>query len=136
MAGPSGNGNGFRPIVGINVTPLVDICLVLLIIFMVTASYIVALSIKVELPKAQTGEQVQVTTLSVTIDRDSRAYLNGRLLDDATLREAIRQELAAKKDVQMIVSADKKVEHGTVIRYIDLAKQLGVFKFALNIEEP
>lgn len=138
MAGTtSGNGRWFAPITGINVTPLVDICLVLLIIFMVTASYIVALTIKVELPKASTGEETHVSTLSLAIDAQGKAFLNGKPVDEAELRSEIqKQQQTEKKDVQMVISADRETKHGAVVRYIDLAKQLGVFKFAINIEEP
>jgi len=138
MAGTvnTGDGNGFQPITSINVTPLVDIALVLLIIFMVTATYIVALTLKVELPKARTGDETPVSTLALTLARDGTVLLNGRDVDDEGIRAAVRRELGEKKDVQVIISADKAVTHGTVVRYIDLTKQLGVFKFAINIEEP
>lgn len=129
-------GRGFSPITGINVTPLVDICLVLLIIFMVTASYIVALTIKVELPKARTGEETQASMLSLSIDRQGQAFLNGKPVDEAALGAAVTKERSQKKEVQMVISADREAKHGAVVRYIDLAKQLGVFKFAINIEEP
>ena len=138
MAGGSGSsdpGGGFQPITGINVTPLVDIALVLLIIFMVTATYIVALTIKVELPKARTGEETPVSTLALTLGRQGDVLLNGKAVDDAGIRAAVLKEMAEKKDVQVIISADREVTHGTVVRYIDLTKQLGVFKFAINIED-
>jgi biopolymer transport protein TolR len=137
MPGTLGSDDGgFQPITGINVTPLVDIALVLLIIFMVTATYIVALTLKVELPRARTGEETPVSTLALTIGRQGDVLLNGKAVDDGGIRSAVRQGLAAKKDVQVIISADREVRHGTVVRYIDLCKQLGVFKFAINIEEP
>ena len=139
MAGTTGQNSGdggFQPITGINVTPLVDIALVLLIIFMVTATYIVALTLKVELPKARTGEETPASTLALTIGRRGDVLLNGRAVDDEGIRAAVREELARKKDVQVIISADREVTHGTVVRYIDLTKRLGVFKFAINIEEP
>jgi biopolymer transport protein ExbD len=61
--------------------------------------------------------------------------LNGRAVDDEDIRTAVRKEMTEKKDVQVIISADREVTHGTVVRYIDLTKQLGVFKFAINIED-
>lgn len=131
----SNEPGGFQPITGINVTPLVDIALVLLIIFMVTATYIVALTLKVELPRARTGEETPVSTLALTLGRRGEVLLNGRAVDDEAIRAAVRQEMTEKKDVQVIISADREVTHGTVVRYIDLTKQLGVFKFAINIED-
>ena len=140
MAGTTRNGPLYGGpanrlmITGINVTPLVDICLVLLIIFLVTASYIVALTIKVQLPKAATGEETPVSTLALTIDKQAAVFLNGKSANEATIISWVQKEMAAKKDVQVIISADKDVSHGTVVHYIDIIKQRGVYKFAINIE--
>jgi len=118
----------------INVTPLVDVVLVLLIIFMVTATYIVAPSIKVELPKAASGEATQTSTLSVVLTRDAQLYLNGAPTNRAALIQAIQKERASHPDLQAIISADKEVSHGEVIQLIDLVKTNGVTKFAINID--
>lgn len=138
MAGTIGNGGdrGFAPIAGINVTPLVDICLVLLIIFMVTTSYIVIPTIRVELPRAATGEATGISTLAIVLTLDGGLYLNGTQASEADLSAAIRKEQRAKNDVQVIIGADKAVPHGRVVRTIDLAKQEGVHKFAISVEEP
>jgi biopolymer transport protein TolR len=80
MAGGAGafdDDDSGRMITDINVTPLVDIVLVLLIIFMVTATYIVNPTIKVDLPKAATGTDQTRTTLALTLDRTGALYLNG-----------------------------------------------------------
>lgn len=118
----------------INVTPLVDIMLVLLIIFMVTATYIVNPSIKVDLPKAATGDETQTSTLSVVLEKSGQLYLNGQATSEDELASAVRAAKAQKEDVQAIVSADKEVSHGAVIRLIDLVKLNGVTRFALNID--
>ena len=118
----------------INVTPLVDIMLVLLIIFMVTASYIVAPSIEVELPEAASGEPTEVSTLGITIEADGTLYLNGERISEEGLRAAIPTAKAQSDEVQAIIAADKNVIHGTVMHVIDIVKQGGVHKFAINIE--
>lgn len=139
MAGKAG-GNDDDVISDINVTPLVDIMLCLLVIFMVTTSYVVADSLKVDLPEASTGDATEPSTVMVTftVDKDSGArqlYLNGEKSDEEGLRQHIRNELAAgKKDVQAVIAADKAASHGEVIRIIDVVKQEGITKFALNIE--
>src|SRR5262244_1477921 len=91
----------------INVTPLVDITLVLLIIFMVAAPLIVNNpSIKVELPKAVSGDESQKTTLALTLQRDQavgvRLYLNGNTIDEGTLRAQIPPLLARERDLQAV----------------------------------
>lgn len=141
MAGKAG-GNDDDVIADINVTPLVDIMLCLLVIFMVTTSYVVADSLKVDLPEASTGDATEVSTVMVTftVDADSGArqlYLNGEKSNEEQLRAHIRTEIAAgKKDLQAVIAADKAASHGEVIRIIDLVKQEGIVKFALNIESP
>lgn len=137
MAGGAGafdDDDSGRMIVDINVTPLVDIVLVLLIIFMVTATYIVNPTIKVELPKAATGTDQTRTTLALTLDRDSALYLNGEKTDEAGVTKFITAELPKNPDLQAIIAADKIVPHGSVVRVIDLVKRAGVHKFAINVE--
>ena len=121
-------------IVGINVTPLVDITLVLLIIFMVTASYIVSPAIKVDLPKAASGSDQTKTTLAITISKDNQVYLNGERSSDGRIVDYIHGELPKNPDLQAIIAADKVVSHGDVIHVIDLVKRSGVHRFALNVD--
>lgn len=123
-------------IASINITPMVDIVLVLLIIFMVTTNLLKEQAIEIELPEAATGKEVQDTLLGVTIDSLGRWYLNGQPIDDAGLRVAIRGEKAKGPELQVLISADRAVPHGEVIRVIDLVKQEGVRKFALNTDPP
>ena len=84
MAGGAGDSDD-ESITGINVTPLVDVALVLLIIFMVTASYIVKETIEVELPRAAHGGETVQKTFAVLVTREGKAYLNGVPVDDAAL---------------------------------------------------
>ena len=121
-------------ITDINVTPLVDIMLVLLIIFMLTANLIVAPSIKVDLPKAATGEGTAPSTLALTMTKDSQLYLNGKPTTEKDVIAFVPGALAAHADLQAIIAADSEVTHGQVVHLIDLVRQLGISKFALNIE--
>jgi len=131
--GGGGDDDG-QMIVGINVTPLVDITLVLLIIFMVTASYIVNPAIKVDLPKAASGSEQTKTTLALTIAKDGAVYLNGARTNDSGIVQYIGGELPKNPDLQAIIAADKVVPHGDVIHVIDLVKRSGVHRFALNVD--
>jgi biopolymer transport protein ExbD len=129
-----GDDDPGRMIVDINVTPLVDITLVLLIIFMVTASYIVSPAIKVDLPKAASGSDQTKTTLAVTIAKDGAVFLNGERSSDASIVKYIGGELPKNPELQAIIAADKAVSHGDVIHIIDLVKRSGVHRFALNVD--
>ncbi len=122
-------------IADINVTPLVDITLVLLIIMMVAAPLIVNNpSIKVELPKATTGDETQKSTVSLTLRKDGQLYFNEDAVDEVQVKDRIGAEMQKNREVQAIVAADRGVEYGRVMHLIDLVKSLGVTKFALNID--
>ncbi len=120
-------------IADINVTPFVDVSLVLLIIFMVTATYIVAQSIPVDLPEAATGEDI-VTTLTVTITADGTMYVDGKKSGETALEQTISRTRKNNDEVRVVIAADAKVSHGRVVRIIDLVRQLGVSRFAINID--
>ena len=121
-------------ITGINVTPLVDIILVLLIVFMVTANLINSPSIAVDLPKAATGEGSEPTTLGLTLTKEGELYLNGEPTDEAHLRAQLPALVAGDGEIQAIIAADRDVSHGAVVNLIDLVRQMGIYRFALNID--
>ncbi len=119
----------------INITPMVDIMLVLLIIFMVTTSVINQPAIEVELPEAATGGPTETTSLGIFIDKASTWYLNGTPTTQDGLRAAIRTaKLEPDVDLMALIAADRSVPHGEVVTAIDLVKQEGVLKFAINID--
>jgi biopolymer transport protein ExbD len=123
-------------ITGINVTPLVDITLVLLIIFMVAAPMIMNQAIKVDLPKAATGTAAKPTTVAITLKQDGSVYLNGKRVSRAQLEETLRREARSKRKVRAIVSADRQVTHGTVVAYLDLLNRYGISRYAVSVEQP
>ena len=134
--GPKGDDDeGGGLIAEINVTPLVDVTLVLLIIMMVAAPLIVNNpSIKVELPKASQGDETQKSTISLTLKKDGKLFFNETEVTEKEATDKIVSESSANKDVQAIIAADQGVEYGRVMHLIDLVKSLGVNKFALNID--
>jgi biopolymer transport protein ExbD len=121
-------------ITAINITPFVDIILVVLIIFMVTTYYIVAPSIKIKLPEAATGEPTESTSLGLTLTVDGQLLLDGEPATEADLRAFIKKEKARDNDVTCLIAADEKVDHGKVVWLIDVVKQEGVTRFAINID--
>lgn len=120
---------------GINVTPLVDVTLVLLVIFMVTATYIVRASVEVNLPRAAHGGEAVGTLLAVVLTKDGEIYLEGVRRDEAQLVARTREAVARDRDARVIISADRAASHGAVVRVIDLVKDAGVTKFAIQIEK-
>lgn len=121
-------------ITGINVTPLVDVMLVLLIIFMVTANYISQQAITLELPKASTGENPGTVNLGFALDKKSKLYLDGEPTDYQKVKERIDQENAAGKKLQALISADSATPHGAVIKLMDEVRKHGITDIAFNVE--
>lgn len=119
----------------INVTPLVDIILVLLIVFMLTAHVIARQAIEVTLPKAAQGNAPSATVLAVVLTREGRFYLNGVETSSDDLREAVRAAVAKDAQTQVLISGDKDVSHGRVVWLLDLVKSLGVTTFAIQIDK-
>ncbi len=132
----SGGKGCRRMITEINVTPLVDIMLVLLIIFMVTTTVIVRDSIAVRLPEAGSGEPTKVTLLAVTVDAAGRLSLNGETVSEDGLRAYIKRHRGRGIQLEAIIAADRAVSHGRVVRVIDLVRSEGVTKFAINVLKP
>ena len=120
---------------GINVTPLVDITLVLLIIFMVTTSLIVRQSIEVELPRAAHGGESVGVMLNIVLTADQKIFVDGVETTEDDLKRKVSDALGKDKDARAIISADKSSLHGSVVRIIDLIKGQGIGKFAINIEK-
>ncbi|MCC6747015.1 MAG: biopolymer transporter ExbD [Deltaproteobacteria bacterium] len=131
-----GHTRGRRLITDINVTPLVDIMLVLLIIFMVTATYIVRDSMEVKLPEASTGESKATSLLALIVYADGKLALNGEPSDEGKVRAFIRDRRGKGDALEAIIAADRAVPHGRVVQVLDLVRAEGVIKFAINVLKP
>jgi biopolymer transport protein ExbD len=136
MAGtmPSGGGRA-RTIAAINVTPLVDVVLVLLVILMVASTYIVAQTLKVQLPRAKSTDGTAEKPTKVEILKDGKLRWNEVPVQESELPEKLKAAVEADPEVSLVVSADKEVQHGNVVHVLDLAKLAGVVKFAINVQQ-
>jgi biopolymer transport protein ExbD len=132
MASSPQNDNGI--IVGINVTPLVDITLVLLIIFIVTAKIVVTPAVPMDLPQAARSEEVQVV-FSVIIPASGPVLVNGeQAADDDTLARLAREAMARDTELRAIINADGAVPHRRVIHMLDLLKRSGITRIAFGAQ--
>ena len=125
-------------ITGINVTPLVDVMLVLLIVFMVTSTYIVQQSIQVQLPKADTGENTPKTkNFAFVIDKAGMIFLDGKPMKLDEIVAKIQAEKSAEPNAQFqaLVAADKETPHGFVVGLIDAVRRQGITDLAINVEK-
>jgi biopolymer transport protein ExbD len=135
MAGSTGGFDDEDGINEINVTPLVDVMLVLLVIFLVASVYIVKDAVEVELPKAASTTETPESTIAILMDEKGSLYLNGAATDEANLAYAIQKAAAQNDKTQAIIAADRRVSHGDVIDVIDLVRSNGLERFALNVKK-
>lgn len=117
----------------INVTPLVDVTLVLLIIFMVTARIIVSQGMPMDLPKAASGEEMQ-TVFSVELTEDGKTFVDStQVASDQTVSELAIEAKKKNPELRAVIRADQKVPHGRVIQVLDTLKQAKLSKVAFAV---
>jgi len=136
MAAKLGGGNNdeMPAISDINVTPFVDVVLVLLVIFMVTAPMLVRQQMSVNLPKAQSGEKSASQSISIVIDKDGNVRMAQKPIAMDQIKGAIKELIAKNPNAQAVISADEDTHHGVVVHVMDLVKQAGLSHFAIQIE--
>src|SRR5262245_47187449 len=135
MAGTMPTGRRGGTIAAINVTPLVDVVLVLLVILMVASTYIVAQTLKVQLPRAKSTDGTADKPTKVEILKDGKMRWNEAAITEPELADKMKAAVANDPDMNLVVSADKEVMHGNVVHVLDLAKIAGVTKFAINVQQ-
>ena len=128
----NGSSISDEPIVAINVTPLVDVVLVLLIVLMVAATSLAAKSLSFDLPRAATGE-VTDAPLAISLDQQGRLFLDGVELDLQTLQKRTRAARSKNPELRAVIAADGSARHQSVVSILDTLRKEGVFRFALNV---
>lgn len=134
MAQSFGSGGDDDEISGINVTPLVDVILVLLIIFMITAPVIYQSAIRVQLPSAASGEKTNRGALSFTLSKEGTLSWDKETISWETLKTRLDKLSEQGKADTATISADQATPHGTVVRLMDTLQQAGLSRFALNVD--
>lgn len=128
--------SGDDVVADINVTPLVDIMLVLLIIFMLTSTSIAAMQapnvVEVNLPAAASAKQKPSRPLSVVLDKQGRLFLDGKPATQDDLKRQARERVAVDPKVAAILSADRDAAHGNVIMLMDILRLQGIVDIAVN----
>jgi biopolymer transport protein ExbD len=118
-------------ICGINVTPLVDVVLVLLIILMVTAKYAESQVVPLELPRAKSGEAGPDSPLAISVDAAGALFLDGRMISKEDLRA--RARALPEPARRAVIAADGSASHRAVVGVLDLLRGEGVTRFAINV---
>jgi biopolymer transport protein ExbD len=120
-------------ITGINVTPLVDITLVMLIIFMATAPMISRRAVNVDVPKVAKHERMATEALAVVLDGARKLTLGGQAVTREQLVETLSKAVAAREDQAVTLSADKSLPYGEVAELLDAVRGAGVRKVGLEV---
>lgn len=128
-------GKKERLITGINITPMVDIMLVLLIIFMVTATTIVRGSMDMKLPKASTAEAASKSPVVVGVDKDGSYMIEGRSASEAEVVEYIKANVEKDPQVEAVITGDERTSYGRVMTLINIVKKNGVVNFSAAVEK-
>jgi len=128
-------GSSDEAITEINVTPLVDVSLVLVIIFMVTAPLFSQPVMKVDVPKAVTNEGKEQENVTITIDPDEKIAVNAKEVTKDEMKGELKLQLAKSSDKVVIIRADKLTNHGIVVEALDIAKELGAKSLVFATEQ-
>ena len=118
----------------INITSLIDVMFLLLIFFMVTSTFLDQPGMKLELPSAESAEVARVEKLVLYVSSDNEVVFNGQAIALDDLEETMRAALSEIEDRTLVLNADKTVQHGTVIRVMDIAKKLGLERLVIGIK--
>ena len=134
MSGTSDNGQG-QMITGINITPLVDVVLVLLIIFMATAPLIHRRALNVSVPRTANNEKKAAATLQIFMTAEREVYVERDKYTPETLGGALEARLRLDPAVHVSVAADKSVPYGEVVALLDVVRSVGIKKVALDVQD-
>lgn len=115
----------------LDMTPLIDVVLLLLIFFMISSTFVTASGIKVKLPKSTTQEVTKEQDIVVVVTEEGQIYLDNRGVSIDQLRFILKEKVLDGKDHLLIVKADKDSKHGRVVEVMDLAKEAGIFRLAI-----
>jgi biopolymer transport protein ExbD len=119
----------------INITPFVDVVLVLLVIFMVAAPVMLNNHFLINLPTSKTSDGPIAATFAIYIYASGQFSLNGKLMSIEELEQEIKNIRKNNPSVQAVIAADKKSEHGYVIKIIDMLKTNQIENFAFEMEK-
>ena len=122
-------------VTGINITPMVDIMMVLLIIFMVTASFVSESGLKINLPKTQDQETSTTVSLSVAVDEKGELLYKSAKTTVDNLKAALTREVSFNPNTRVTLAADRKLPYQQVVDVLDIIKQAGVSRVALASEK-
>jgi biopolymer transport protein ExbD len=118
--------------VTLNLTPLIDVVLVLIVFFLMTTTFVLSPGIKVELPPGGTAQHAQDSDAVVLIAPDGTMFYQEERVDLKALRMALGQAHQQRPGLRVVIKADKSVQHGQVVEVMDVAKIVGIERLAIG----
>lgn len=122
-------------ITDINITPFVDVVLVLLVIFMVTAPMMVKEAMNIQLPKGKSTQPLEAKTFAVAISKKGQVLVDGEIIEMSLLYDKALNLKQSYPNIQLLIAADKESQHGDVIKVLDQVKLAGITNFAFQVEK-
>lgn len=120
---------------GINITPMVDVILVLLVIFMVTANFLKKESININLPKVQAADPNVSQSVQVALTRDGKILLEGQTITEEKLISTLERDIKFRPNMRLTLSADEKLAYGTIMKLMGVIRKSGVSRVALSVKK-
>lgn len=129
-----GKGRGAAPMAEINIIPLVDVTLVLLIIFMATTAFVKDAALDMRLPAAQTQETTSTPNrdLNIALTRSGDIYLDGKASSEEQVQNALLARARQDAETRVVIKGDERIEYARVVRVMDMARQAGLPRVALG----
>jgi biopolymer transport protein TolR len=134
MAMSQGSGENDE-IDGINITPMVDVILVLLVIFMVTANFLKKESININLPKVQAADPNVAQSTQVAITRDGKLLLEGQATDEQKLFKTLERDSKLRPNMRVTLSADETLPYKTITQMMGIIRKAGITRIALSVKK-
>ena len=130
----AGGGDQDEIISNINITPMVDVMLVLLVIFMITANFMKKESININLPQAEKADPNVKQSTRVSITKEGQLYLDDKETDVERLANVLQREAKFRPNMRVTLSADESLPYGNIARLMGLIKKAGINRIALSVK--
>jgi biopolymer transport protein ExbD len=128
------NSSEENEIGNINITPMVDVILVLLVIFMVTANFLKRESVNINLPKAAAADPNVAQSVQVAMMKDGKILLEGAPATETRLESALSREAKLRPNMRVTLSADERLAYGEIAGVMGLIRKSGVSRIALSVK--
>ena len=136
MAAPLRKGHRAAPIVDINMIPLIDVSLVLLIIFMVMTPFLVQQQVRVNLPQSVSSNEAPDRPIVIALQKNGEMSLNGTAVATTSLESSLKAILSKNEDRPVMIQADRDIPLQQVVTVMDVAKRLQVAKLGISVQQP